>query len=76
MAYRKRRVLLRKGVEIIEEGRVKDDNGKYYPEGYCVEFNYCGWKVSAPGIDMLEAYNGALFAAKNCEEEPYGGREN
>lgn len=76
MAYRKRRVLLRKGVEIIEEGRIKDDNGKYYSEGYLVEFNYHGWKVSAPGKDMLEAYNGALFAAKTCEEEPYGGRED
>jgi len=36
MAYRKRRELLRKGAEIIEEGRIKDNNGRYYPEGYYV----------------------------------------
>ena len=70
MAYRKRVELLRRGAVIIEEGRIKDDNGRYYPEGYCVNFNYLGWKVSAPGDDMLEAYNGALFAASTCEEDP------
>lgn len=70
MAYRKRAELLRRGAVIIEEGRIKDDNGKYYPEGYSVEFNYLGWKVAAPGDDMLEAYNGAMFAARTCEEDP------
>ena len=65
IAKRLRRQCLREGLEILEEGFVKEPGWKRKDCGYAAVFKYRGWEIHSCAFDMLEVYRWMLDDMRN-----------